>query len=445
MRPHTEDEVVELVKLARRENLKLVPRAWATSGYGGVLPPKDAVVIDMSAMMRVLERRCRAARRSRTQAVGDLGADRPPASTSRASTLRLYPSSYPSSSVAGWLAQGGSGFGSYEYGMFKENVVSARVVLPTGEVRELLGRRTARATSPTPKASPASSPRSTFRVRPLEDEVHRLIAFPDAATLGAAAADIVGPGLPIWSITFLNPESTRLKKQLPHRHGHPYEEAHEHYEPEAPEAYLAVIAYPASAPTPIDAPLAAIVEKHGGTELGAEAAEHEWEQRFAPMRLKRIGPSIIPTEVIVPLAEMPAVLGEIDDKIDQPFILEGMVGKGDKVVLLGFIPHDERSFDFNVAFALSLSVIKIAKAHGGAAYSTGLYFRREADSVLGAERAAALDGVQERASTRTELMNPGKVLGSGLHRRASWARRRRSRRSCVRSRTLPSRRQGPAT
>ena len=74
-----------------------------------------------------------------------------------------------------------------------------------------------------------------------------------------------------------------------------------------------------------------------------QSAEHEWEQRFAPMRLKRIGPSIVPTEVVVPLAEMPAVLGEIDVKIKQPFILEGMVGKGDKVVLLGFIPHDERS------------------------------------------------------------------------------------------------------
>src|SRR5450759_3588868 len=53
--------------------------------------------------------------------------------------LRLYPSSTPSSSVAGWLAQGGAGFGSYEYGMFKDNVASARVVLPTGEVREFTG------------------------------------------------------------------------------------------------------------------------------------------------------------------------------------------------------------------------------------------------------------------------------------------------------------------
>ena len=243
--------------------------------------------------------------------------------------------------------------------------------------------------------------------------MHRLIAFPDAQSLGNALRDISGEGVPIWSITFLNPESTRLKKQLPHRHGHPYEEGHQHYEPKLPEAYLAVIAYPASRSEAIDGPLAAIAQRHGGTDLGPDAAEHEWEQRFAPMRLKRIGPSIVPTEVIVPLAEMPAVLKEIDEKIDQPFILEGMAGKGDKVVLLGFIPHDERSFNFNVAFALSLSVIKIAKAHGGAAYSTGLYFRREADSVLGAQRAAALKAFKNDVDPN-DLVNPGKVLGSGL-------------------------------
>jgi FAD/FMN-containing dehydrogenase len=55
-------------------------------------------------------------------------------------TLRLYPSSYPSSTVGGWLAQGGAGIGSYEAGWFRDNVVSARVVLPSGEVREFSGK-----------------------------------------------------------------------------------------------------------------------------------------------------------------------------------------------------------------------------------------------------------------------------------------------------------------
>ena len=69
---------------------------------------------------------------------------------------------------------------------------------------------------------------------------------------------------------------------------------------------VAVIAYPESRRGEIDGPLAQIISQNGGTELDSQSAEHEWEQRFAPMRLKRIGPSIVPTEVVVPLAEMPA-------------------------------------------------------------------------------------------------------------------------------------------
>ena len=410
VRPHTQAEIVELVKLARKENIQVVPRAWATSGYGGVLPPKDAVVIDLSAMMNVISVDADSLTVTTQPSAIWENIDRQIAK--QGLSLRLYPSSYPSSSVAGWLAQGGSGFGSYEYGTFKDNVVSARVVLPTGEVREFAGDELLAYVADAEGITGIIT-EVTFRVRPLEDETHRLISFPDAASLGAALKDISARNLPIWSITFLNPESTRLKKQLPHRHGHPYEDAHQHYEPKLPEAYLAVIAYPTARAADIEAPLAVIADEHGGADLGAEAAEHEWEQRFAPMRLKRIGPSIVPTEVIVPLGEMPAVLAEIDQKISQPFILEGMVGKGDKVVLLGFIPHDERSLAFNLAFALSLSVIKIAKAHGGAAYSTGLYFRREAESVLGAQRAAALKKFKNEVDPK-DLVNPGKVLGSGL-------------------------------
>ena len=54
-------------------------------------------------------------------------------------TVKLYPSSYPGSTVGGWLAQGGAGFGSYESGWFRENVVSARVVMPDGSVRVFAG------------------------------------------------------------------------------------------------------------------------------------------------------------------------------------------------------------------------------------------------------------------------------------------------------------------
>ncbi|MDZ4170351.1 MAG: FAD-binding and (Fe-S)-binding domain-containing protein [Coriobacteriia bacterium] len=409
VRPTSEEQLKKLVVLAQDKGTALVPRGWATSGYGGVLPREGAIVVDLSGWQKVLSVDTEALT-VRTQA-GAVWEQVDRDIQKQGVTLRMYPSSYPSSSVAGWLAQGGSGFGSYEYGQFKENVVAARVVLPTGEVKEFTGEELLTYVADA-EGITGFITEVEFRVRPLEQEVHRLVAFDTAGKLGAALAAVSAQGLPLWSITFLNPESTRLKKQLPHRHGHPWEEAHAHYEPTIPEAYLAVIAYPASRRDAIDAGLADAIETHGGRELDAEAAEHEWEQRFAPMRLKRIGPSIVPTEVIVPLAQMPAVLGEIDAKIDQPFILEGMVGKGDNVVLLGFIPHDERAFTFNLAFALSLSVIKIAKAHGGAAYSTGLYFRREAPSVLGDKRLAALKAYKSRVDPHG-ILNPGKVYGAG--------------------------------
>jgi Fe-S oxidoreductase/FAD/FMN-containing dehydrogenase len=410
VRPRDEAQIVRLAKLGQSRGMRLVPRGWATSGYGGVLPPSGAVVVDMSGHQRVLAVDPEALTvRVEAGAIWE-NVDREIGMQGLA--LRMYPSSYPSSSVAGWLAQGGSGFGSYEYGTFKENVTAARVVLPTGAVKEFTGDELLGLVADAEGITGIIT-EVEFKVRRLEAEVHRLVAFKDVGTLGVALSAVSAQSVPIWSITFLNPESTRLKKQLPHHHGHPYEMAHDHFEPSLPEAYLAVIAYPESRRTEIDAPLEKIIADNGGTELDAESAEHEWEQRFAPMRLKRIGPSIVPTEVVVPLAEMPAVLDEIDVKISQPFILEGMVGKGDQVVLLGFIPHDERSFNFNLAFALSLSVIKIAKAHGGAAYSTGLYFRREADSVLGAKRVAALKRYKAEADPGG-IMNPGKVLGSGV-------------------------------
>jgi Fe-S oxidoreductase/FAD/FMN-containing dehydrogenase len=410
VRPKNEEQVVALLKLAQDEGFDVVPRAWATSGYGGVLPKTGAVVADMSGMDDILG----VDRKEMTVTL------QPSAIWERIErelkkdglALRLYPSSAPASSAAGWLAQGGAGFGSYEYGTFKENVVSARVVLPTGDTKVFEGDELTNLIADAEGITGIIT-EITVRIRQDEPEVVRAIAFSDGYALGSALRAISEQHLPVWSITFLNPESIRLKKELPHRHGHPYEMEHEHFEPEIPEKYIAVIAYPESRRGAIDTALDAIIAASKGEDLGPEAAEHEWELRYSPMRLKRIGPSLVPTEVVVPLAEMPDVLAEIGQKIKQPFILEGMHAKGDNVVLLGFIPHDERSFSFNLAFALSLSVIKIAKAHGGSAYSTGAYFRREAESVLGEQRVRALSDYKKQVDP-AGVLNPGKVLGSGV-------------------------------
>jgi FAD/FMN-containing dehydrogenase len=132
VQPVSEDEVVALVQWAGREGIPLIPRGKATSGYGGVLPIKGGVVVDFFRLAQVLE----------VDTVGHTATVQPGIVWEQADrqlkkhgmTLLSYPSSYPSATAGGWLAQGGAGFGSYEAGWFRDTVTSARVVLGDGSV-----------------------------------------------------------------------------------------------------------------------------------------------------------------------------------------------------------------------------------------------------------------------------------------------------------------------
>ncbi|MEJ2560640.1 MAG: heterodisulfide reductase-related iron-sulfur binding cluster, partial [Anaerolineae bacterium] len=152
--------------------------------------------------------------------------------------------------------------------------------------------------------------------------------------------------------------------------------------------------------------------------LSERIADHEWEHRFKLMVVKRLGPSLVPAEVIVPLSSLGDVMTEIERKVDQPVVKEAVIvhdgPSGEpEVVILGFIPSDQRKFSYNFVFGLALTIIKIAEKNGGRPYSTGLYFSKKADEVLGVERAERLRAFKKEVDPKG-LLNPNKVIGSGL-------------------------------
>jgi hypothetical protein len=153
----------------------------------------------------------------------------------------------------------------------------------------------------------------------------------------------------------------RLKNQQPLQleHGHPVDNGRPHI----PEVYVVNFVYPASRADEIWAMVNDIITRHGGEWLPEGMAHHEWEERFSIMSIKRLGPSLVPTEVVIPLENLGEALADIEGSIHQPLVIEGMIAGGEKpqAILLGFIPHDERKFGFNFAFGLSLSVIQKAK------------------------------------------------------------------------------------
>ena len=411
VQPESEEELIELVRWASKRRIPLTPRGKASSGYGGVIPVEQGIVVDFYRMKDVLAVDAEVLTVTVQPGITWEQLDRVLMPQNLA--LRLYPTSYPSSSAGGWLAQGGAGIGSYEFGYFRENVVSARVVLPTGEVREFSGPDldlVADAEGITGFISQV-----TLRVQPMEEIDVLALACPDPHDLQKLIESIVDAGLPIWSFVFINPRMAEMKNRAPlmEHYGHPVEER-----VILPAAYVVTLAFRAGDSEKVRAGVRALLKQCEGEILSDRIAHHEWEHRFKLMVVKRLGPSLVPAEVIVPLASLGEVMAEIERKVNQPIVKEGVIirsGAHDEpeAVILGFIPSDQRRFSYNFVFGLVMTIMKAAERHGGRPYASGLYFTKKVNEVLGAERVKRLRAFKAQVDPRG-IMNPRKVIGDGL-------------------------------
>ena len=359
VQPETEEQLVELVQLAQRERIPLVPRGKGTAGYGGAVPTQGGLVLDLTRLRGLVS--VDVAAQTATVRAGTVWQDLSVALEAYGLAPRLYPTSAPASTVGGWLAQGGAGLGSHAYGWFKENVVAALVVGGDGTVREYRGAQLERIADAEGTTGIISE--LTIRLRPLAEQEQTVVAFADAASMAEAIRRATQAGLPVWSVSFINPKMAELKNAGPPKthHGHP-----EPAGPRLPEhRYLVAFAYDvADRQTVVDG-LREIALDLGGDRMPGAIARHEWAERFKPMRLKRLGPSVVPIEIVVPRATLAATLADLALTIKAPLAIEGMSVKGDEVVLLGFIPHDERTFAYNFGFGYALSAIAVAGRHGG--------------------------------------------------------------------------------
>lgn len=408
VQPQSEQELLALVKLAREENIKLTPRGKATSGYGGVLPVEGGLVVEFNRMNKIIE----IDEEKRTAAVepGVVWNELEYHLNKCGLTLSLYPTSAPSSTVGGWLAQGGAGIGSYEYGDFVDNVVSARLVQADGSVSELYGGDLDLVSGANGITGLISQ--ITFRVKPLKPMHITAVGFTVAHQLGAFITGLYDRKVPLWSVSFINPDAAKMKNQLPPHlhHGRPVED---HQRIVIPELFIALLACTADRCDLVKEDVMALADLNGGELLSDAVAQHEWDARFEPMRAKRISPSLVPSEVVVPVENLARIIEETAGEIKHTFILEGFATNRREVVLLGFIPHDERKFNFNLAFGLSLTAMKLAQKHGGRNYATGLYFTGFANQVLGREAVEKLREFKNRVDPKG-IMNPGKVLDGSL-------------------------------
>ncbi len=408
VQPVSEDELVDLVRWAAKNRIPLTPRGKASSGYGGVIPLKKGIVVDFYRMNSVLDVDP-ASNTTRVQA-GVIWEKLDRELAKKGLTLRLYPTSYPSSTAGGWFAQGGAGIGSFEAGWFRDNVVKARVVLPDGQVREFSGDELDMISDA--EGTTGFISELVIKVQPNDEMQVVSVGCADARDLQKFVQAVIDENLPVWSILFINPKMAELKNRSPllMHYGHPAEER-----VLLPASYIATLTFRKKDAKAITDRLPVLLKPCQGEILSDRIAQHEWANRYKLMVVKRLGPSLVPAEIVVPLSSLGEVMDEIEKKVDQPVVKEGIIireslnGKPE-VVILGFIPSDQRKFSYNFVFSLALTIMNIAVRHGGRPYATGLYFAGKANEVLGTQRTGKIRELKKKLDPRN-IFNPGKVVG----------------------------------
>jgi alkyldihydroxyacetonephosphate synthase len=128
VRPTSEEEVAEVVRLADLHRVPVVPWGGGSGTQGGCLPVRGGIVIDLTSLDRILE--IDDVSMTVTAQAGVNGRRLEAELNARGLMLPHYPGSVEWATVGGYIAARGSGVLSTRYGKIEDLLLSLRVATP---------------------------------------------------------------------------------------------------------------------------------------------------------------------------------------------------------------------------------------------------------------------------------------------------------------------------
>jgi FAD/FMN-containing dehydrogenase/ferredoxin len=389
--PRTVEEIRRILAHAQATRTPVVPRGVASSAYGGALPFDGGIVLDTS-WMREIVAIDDAAERVVAQA-GVRWSDLERALEPRGLTLRSYPTNC-FSTVAGWVATGGYGIGSARYGHLSENVEALRFVLADGQERTLTPADPEFAHWFGSDGQLGVIVEATLKVRKAPRvRIPKLLVFESTAEAVAALRGMFEKGASpyfgnLWTAARMREKNLLMKRQ-------DFEEK--------PTLVLMVESKEDGA----------ILEACGGRAQEAWKAQLCWEDRFFPIRAKKLGPGILAAEMLFDdLARVPPYFAraeELGEKFRFEVVAECQIAGRDRGVAIVTFLFDSRNPKAHFrgsAFAMKLAVEALRA--GAAPYNLGAWYSGFAERKYGA-RYAELKRYKAQVDP-AGIFNPGKSL-----------------------------------
>ena len=310
--PQTTEEVAALVNLSDESQLQITPRGGGTSWYGGTVPNRGGVLVDMRKMNAILGLDADA--RTVTVEAGATWKDIEDYVESKGFALPVVPTNAIGSTIGGAINSAATGFGGVRNGSLRDAITNLDVVLPDGRILK---------TAPTADAGGSLADltplffgaegtlgiitRVTLRLVPKPDVVKPIAyAFPGLVAGARFLKGLLDAGLSPHHAILIDREHFVFERAL---------------RPDSPDpAPIALVAVRGAKDDAADQErtVDGIAAKEKATKLSPEVADRMWRERYNNYSARRLSRGLIVSYNLVPVSRLPEAVeraAEIRDKL----------------------------------------------------------------------------------------------------------------------------------
>jgi glycolate oxidase len=401
VKPREIEELSQVVEYADAHGIPLTPRGASSWGYGGAVPTRGGIVLELTELNRIVE--LDEGEGSVTVEAGLRWGRLLNFLEERGLTLRVYPSSAPSATIGGWIATGGLGIGSLKHGHLREHVKGLRVVTPMGQVLNLARGDRLFDSLFGSEGTLGVVAQATLAVHPKPERLSpQLASFEDREGVMDVVTGLIERERKPLFIEIQDRGYLELKRAI------------DLFAPEAEALTLCVFeGSKAEVQEDVDH-LRKLVSEAGGTLLPEGKALEEWEERFYPMRIKRAGPTLLAGEVLIPLSQLSQAFEGVDDLKERYGLRMGvkcfMVSEGEALFMPMYLADERERWRFLSLLPVADEITSMGLELSGRPYGFGLWNSFYLGEVYEDREIRAMRELKRKLDPN-DIMNPGKIYG----------------------------------
>jgi FAD/FMN-containing dehydrogenase/NAD-dependent dihydropyrimidine dehydrogenase PreA subunit len=399
VQPKNAEEIKKVLAFANENKVPVIPRGAASWGFGGVIPTNAGIVIDLSPFRKILY--LNQGQKTVTVEAGARWSDIDILAKKEGLCLMTYPSS-KFSTVGGWIATGGYGINSFHYGHLTNQIVSMTVITPLGETKKI--------TPNDPDFEYFVSTEGSFGI--IMEINLKLRDVPKAScphlfyfTSDREAFDFIEKFIKSREAKELQPNVIRF---LDENHLNDINEVmHANYFKKSAGVLIEL------GNTEDDNKFLKAVEGFTLEEAPRYVASYLWNERLFGMKTKRLGPTILASESVIPLTAAARFI-EKAKKLGSNFGVEIFVDSyiinADTALIMTNFLCDSRKFKYYIDLPLTMMLTQTAISMGAEPYGLGIWNAGFINHLYNGEKKQKLLAYKSQVDPNN-IMNPGKFFG----------------------------------